>query len=330
MGLYIPGGSSGSGANNATSTPPPSSDSDSSSSTSASTSGSALTINGRTYYPRPSLGLSAWGLLKPSPDNWMAVSTLLSIQTIIGLSFIRNVRLNWRYTGTWNKIFHGGLGVWLCYQTGLGVSKMVLPWDPWIEEARMSRMKLQEKNWTQWWFGDWEYKFSTVEEWEKKVGHWITITEEIEQEYAKICGEFQKVSFKIRELEKVRDSKILEELNLLGDDWKIAKLPQYREKSQFLSTSNLIQGKAVPVVPEELDQFIQDEDSLILDEIRELNSPWDALKEDTEYVIRFVPRFRWLQERTEFTQSRMAEHASQESQLKSPAETEGGTETETV
>lgn len=320
MGLYIPGGSS-SGDSSSTATPPPNQPSrpasSSSSSSSASTSGSALTINGITYYPRPSIGLSAWGLLKPSPDNSIAVSLLVSSQTILGLTLLRNLRLQWRSTGLLSKAFHGFIGSWLLYQTGLALSGMILPWDPWVEEARMSRMRLPnaKKDWREWWFGDLTYRFMPLEQWEHQVGHWIEITEEMETEYAKICGEFAKVSHSIKQMETARDSKILEELRLLGDDWKFAKLPAHQEKNRS-DTSNLITGKPGPVVPEQLDSFIHDEDSLVLSEIRELNDPWKAMKEDTEYMIRFVPRFRWLQERSEFTQGRMTS-SSEEDQKES-------------
>lgn len=188
MGVYIPppndgnssggGDSTGSGNNN-------------SNEGGSGNGGTTIKIpNPSHFIPRnPSMGLKLWGPLVPASDNLGGLYFLTALQLgmgMIGLHRARqlrksrllqfNVPNNFQTRLTKYSCMIGG--AYLIFQSGLEMTRLLLPYDPWCEEARYYR-RLAAKNGDgpSWWFGAFSYYTPmTFKEWNSKVENWISNT----------------------------------------------------------------------------------------------------------------------------------------------------------
>lgn len=166
--------------------------------------GTVITIpNPAAFTPQnPSIGLKLFGPLVPASDNIGGLYFLTAFQFSIGCICIGRARqlrksrlfqLNipntfLRRVTKYSCLVGGG---YLSFQSGLEVTRLLLPYDPWVEEAKYYR-RVAKKNgdspsW--WWGATGYYKPMSFKVWNERVQLWITNTEnklelEIELEQA--------------------------------------------------------------------------------------------------------------------------------------------------
>jgi hypothetical protein len=314
MGVYIPPGSGGNDNGK-----------------SGGSGDNTLTIpNPASFIPQnPSLGLRLWGPLVPASDNLPALYFLTSLQIGIGLLSFNKVRYLRRSNlarfgieNTWQRRSTKWLcaigGSYLVYQSGIEMSRLAMPYDPWYDEAKFYR-KLAIKNGDNpsWWFGaTGYYKPMNYKEWYTKIDKWFNNQINIiDAEHENVDTASSQVSTR----GKHPQSPLLSSLSRKG---------KYSEIYQSLHESNIKRYKKL------LDQLLKDVNELNkaerLDLIMEGKSsikyneeylkphiqlgnhridtdeefemvwlnfePWDELKMETDYDIRLVPRWRWSED----------------------------------
>lgn len=258
------------------------------------------------FYSNPSIGLKIWGPLTPSPDCLPCLYGLTAFQTIIGISMFRHVRMIWNKTSfisKISKILNFSIGSYLILNSGLEISRLILPYDPWYDEAKFARIEFSKRNNgknANFWFGDVSFKHMSFKEWSAKIDSWILKTEQLEQEemememgtgksemmnlsFNKQNDQFNDVYNQIKKMNKIRNSEILRNLNTLNKIKEFNQINQYSEINQEFNRPNLN-------IPLELS--IENEDDF--EKIWHYNNPWDSLSQDVEYEIRFIPKFRWI------------------------------------
>ncbi|CDR47241.1 CYFA0S30e00782g1_1 [Cyberlindnera fabianii] len=276
MGLYIPptGGSSGNSSN---------------SSGGKSDGQGGIFPTGSTtkiiFYSRPSVGLKIWGPLVPASDNLIALYGLTAFQGLFGLMMLRTVRRKWpdtTFKGRVTKFVNAVAGSYVIFNTGLEISRLSLPYDPWYEEARVARdaAKAHGKK-VNWWFGPWDFKPMSFQEWNKKIDRWILEQEgNATRQGVALVGspEIGKAYEKMREINTNRQSQILSQLR---DGSFKETLPHY-QTSGGSSQHPDRQGVVFPPGNEL-------KDDVDLDEIWAINDPWELLGRDTDMLVRFIP-----------------------------------------
>ncbi|WLF77536.1 mitochondrial inner membrane i-AAA protease complex subunit [Lodderomyces elongisporus] len=176
-------------------------------------------INPMSLIPRnPSFGL-IWGPLTPASDNRPAMYTMVALQIAIGVRFFRYARTHLRRHPVPQAQFHAppGLGVnsmisttanqtysappqqflrrskgdvfksilaittgsLLIFGSGLEIARMMLPYDPWYDEAQFYRKQaVRNGDKPNFWFGAYQYyQPMTYKEWHSKVSKWIDSVE---------------------------------------------------------------------------------------------------------------------------------------------------------
>ncbi|KAK6458589.1 mitochondrial required protein 1 [Scheffersomyces xylosifermentans] len=291
----------------------------------------------------PSAGLF-WGPLTPASDNRPALYGMTGLQFAVGLVCFRYARILFRPRTViapggalitpkgsfWKALLPATAGAAATYGCGLELSRLMLPYDPWYEEARHYR-KLATKNNDKpnAWFGAYDYYTPmTTKAWIEKVGNWIKATEkEIEHE-----NEFIEIGIVRDNKDGHSDDKNIEHLlvpvksNILS---KLNKKGKYSEIYQKLQESNaerykallstdlkdvtelnkaeridlILEGKSPFYNPDYTKQDIQlGNNSIETDDEFDmvwLNfDPWDELKLETDYDIRLIPHWQWEESAT--------------------------------
>ncbi|CUM63747.1 uncharacterized protein PRCAT00001331001 [Priceomyces carsonii] len=287
--------------------------------------GSSITIpNPSSFIPsNPSIGLKLWGPLVPASDNTPALYLLTGIQIGIGLlgfhkaRWLRRsnlLRLNIPNSAS-RKITKYACAVgggYLVFLSGLEISRLSLPYDPWYEEARYYR-KLAIKNGDKpnWWFGAYNYyKPMNFQEWSNKVELWIKNASNIadyeaQEDSPDIFSKYGSKSSPVLEslAKKGRYTEIYQSLHdtnverleeLLSSDLKnVNELNKGERIDQILEgTSNVKYNESYTKPHILLGTHKIDTDEEF--EMVWLNfEPWDELKLETDYDIKFIPRCRW-------------------------------------
>lgn len=268
------------------------------------------------FYSRPSIGLKIWGPLVPASDCLPGLYALTGFQTLIGLSMFRHIRIIWHHntmTAAFSKLMCGITGSYMIFNSGLEISRLILPYDPWFEEAKLAREKYFDRTGKKanYWFGPWDYKPMAFDAWSKKIDDWVEETErQLDLNKGKLdhsngisagstsfsaqSEQFHSVYMQIRELNKQRNGEVLKQL----------EFPGFKE---FLLQNN--QGNNPEFDRPELVLPEDNELKTNLDflEVWLTNDPWESLARDTDYEIRFIPKFRWI-EKLEETQKLIKEH----------------------
>lgn len=264
------------------------------------------------FYNRPNVGLKIWGPLVPASDYVPGLYSLTCIQTLFGLMMIKNVRKIWHLktpVARFSKLLSTLASGYLIFNSGLEVSRLTLPYDPWYEEAKEARIRAQhEGKKVNFWFGPWDFKPMTFKEWNEKVDTWILKTEAEYSTEPDTKGSIQtqtSIDFspaspmihtayvQARTANKQRNSEILEQLSNKDAFQKI--LPNYQTFPNFS-----IQRPHLNI-PDDNNL----EDNFDLDEVWELNDPWVGLGQDTDFVVRFIPKFRWIDKIQELNNQRL-------------------------
>lgn len=227
-----------------------------------------------TFVQRPSIGLRMFGPLVPASDCRSCLWSLVVLQTGIGLAMFTQLRSIWHRRGAFNRIMKLALGVsgsYTIFNSGLEISRLMLPYDPWCEEAAKARemAKLHGKP-VNHWFGPWDLKPMSFNEWSDRIEMWIREQEDT-AEYESIIissPEFQRVYSVLRENNLRKNSEILSQL----------------KKNQFSLVFNPSEsGLRVPD-----DNELQSDLDLL--EVWEMNDPWTKLGYDCDIIVKFTPR----------------------------------------
>ncbi|EGW33488.1 uncharacterized protein SPAPADRAFT_60835 [Spathaspora passalidarum NRRL Y-27907] len=332
MGVYVPPPDDNDpkkNQNQKNSNSSPASGSNSSSSPSGSTT--IIIPNPVALIPRnPSVGL-IWGPLMPASDNRPALYASIGAQFLLGLAMFRHARGLFRLqpiaTGLntppvmgrrgplWRVLLSVVTGSGLVFGSGLELSRMTLPYDPWYEEAQHYRkVATKQGDKPSAWFGAYKYyRPMDLNTWINKVGDWIkNVEKEIEDpnHMSNVTLELGKNSNVI--VNKPVAGGILSKLNNKG---KYQEIYNKLQESNVNRRKQLLESELKDVVElnkaDRLDAILEgtsdlnDPDyskpsiqlgnhSLETDDDLEmvwLNfEPWDELKLETDYDIRLIPR----------------------------------------
>lgn len=238
------------------------------------------------FYQRPSFGLKIWGPFVPASDNLTALYSLTALQTLIGITMFRTVRMRWRDTSFWGRVTKGANaigGSYVLFNSGLEVSRLLLPYDPWYDEAKRARESaIAQGKKPNWWFGPLDQKPMSLAEWNEKMDVWILDQEEnLDRQSTALVGSPEiKMGYNhIKEQNTRRQSEILEQLQHNTFE---RNRPLHQSKVALRELHN---PKHQVVIPEEY----QSEENSDFYEIWDLNDPWNVLANDANILVRFIP-----------------------------------------
>ncbi|ABN64284.1 predicted protein, partial [Scheffersomyces stipitis CBS 6054] len=299
--------------------------------------------NPSTWIPHnPSAGL-IWGPLTPSSDNRPALYGMVGLQFILGLGFFRAARQLYRprtivtsvnsipqhFTpkgSFWKASIPALTGAVAIYGCGLELSRLMLAYDPWYEEAKYyRRVAIKNGDKPSAWFGAYDYyKPMSTKAWIDKVGIWIKATEHELSEKQEVLdvsivqanssnpddkGHVEHV------LIPVKKNNLMSQMNKKGKYVEIYNRLRESNKSRYRTLLDtdlkdvqelnkaeridlILEGKSPYSNPEYTKPHIQlgnhhvDTDDEF--EMVWLNfEPWDELKLETDYDIRLIPHWRW-------------------------------------
>lgn len=136
----------------------------------------------QSFIPRnPSVGLRLFTPLVPASDNKPALFLVSTFQLLMGLTLMtrRIPRIGespfWARTGSITRILAGS---GLIFLSGLEYARMMIPYDPWCEEAKKWRKWAIKRGYNpSWWFGAiWWYDPMLMEEWRERTSIWVDNT----------------------------------------------------------------------------------------------------------------------------------------------------------
>lgn len=219
----------------------------------------------------------------PAADNLTALYAMTAFQTLIGVTMLRTVRLRWRdktFWGTVTRIANATAGTYVLFNSGLEISRLALPYDPWYDEAKKFRQEaIAAGKKPNWWLGPLDMKQMSLAEWNAKMDVWIADQEDnLERQSTTLVGspEIEKGYLKIRDLNNYRQSQILQQLQ--SGTFK-EFLPSYQSEGPKPNS------KKVLVIPEDITM----EDDWDFIQVWELSDPWQSLAESTSIFVRLIP-----------------------------------------
>lgn len=126
------------------------------------------------WYPNPSAGLNVWGPLVPANDCKPCMIAMTGFQFLTGAAFCffpgRNPplgRTKWRNRGI--KLAGLVAGSYLIFFSLAESLRFILPYDPWVEEAKAARARTPTSGILAKWFGPPGYKAMSTREWLKRT-----------------------------------------------------------------------------------------------------------------------------------------------------------------
>ncbi|KAI5954034.1 MGR1 [Candida margitis] len=304
--------------------------------TSSASSSDSTTIvipNPKSLIPHnPSVGL-IWGPLTPSSDNRPALYSMIGLQFLLGVGCFKFARNQLRHRlvavpngppqsvrggSIFKSVVFAAVGATVVFGSGLEISRLILPYDPWYEEARHYR-KVAIKNGDKpsLWFGAYKYyQPMSFKKWIELLHNWI---ENVSQELEEPEG-FQNLSIELGEKNNVLSvaqtgtkPSLLEKLKSRGKYNEIhAKLKENNDKRFEHMLSNELKDVNELNKAQRLDLILEGKSELVNDgfakpsitlgnhtidndddfEMVWLNfEPWDELKLETDYDIRLIPRY---------------------------------------
>lgn len=312
MGVYIPPGSG--------------SDDEGDGSSSGDRGKGKFTVPNPAYFlaHNPSFGLKLWGPLVPASDNIPALSLLTAIQIgigMLGFSKARQLRkanlFRYNIENTFQRKFTKYICIlgasYVTFESGLEISRLLLPYDPWYDEAKYyRRLATKQGERPSWWFGAvGYYKPMSYKEWSSKVERWIASQSNmIEYELGVVKGSSLPAgrggtkagSVTSKLAKKARYAEIYESLH--ENNLKTFKrmletdLKDVNEINKGQRLDLIMEGKSDVKYNEEYSKphiqlrnhRIDTDDDF---EMVWLNfDPWEELKQETDYDIRIVTRSR--------------------------------------
>lgn len=279
-------------------------------------SSSTITIpNPATFLPKnPSIGLKIWGPLVPASDNKMALFQLTGVQTLLGVWILyrgmqlrnRRLLLVGRPVNTETRIRKWLLvatGSTLVFQSGLEVSRIILPYDPWVEELRFYRRQaLKNGETVSWWFG--AYKYYTpmgFDQWNAKMQLWLQKAEaglvSLSPRHSHLAALLLNNKNYAQVYQSLRESNLQNYKKTLAGD-----LGQVTELNKAERLDAIMEGKYRLAYNEnyykphiQLGNYTMEDDDEF-EMVWQNFDPWDELKMETDYDIRLLPRWRWQED----------------------------------
>lgn len=264
------------------------------------------------FFPQnPSIGLRLLTPVVPASDNKPALATLATFQLLCGLGLMgrRSVRLGeaaWRTRlGTAARVLFGSALVLL---SGLEYARLLLPYDPWSEEARWWRQwAVKHGQRPSWWYGAIEhYTPMSMDQWRAKTAAWISNSANAMETAAQPPADsvlssvaigpnstlkagqastYFDIYTHLRQINTKRTRELLE-----GELAKVTELT----KAQRIDAVLEGRGRANPdytkphIVLGNHTMETDDEFDMVWANFE----PWDELGEETEFDVRIFPRWQ--------------------------------------
>ncbi|KAI5951507.1 MGR1 [Candida jiufengensis] len=284
----------------------------------------------------PSIGL-IWGPFTPSSDNRPALATMIGLQFLLGIGCFRFARNQlrrhpiiipnqppkyMRNGSMWKSIIAIGIGATIIFGSGLEISRMILPYDPWFEEAKHYRkMAIKNGDKPSFWFGAYKYyRPMELKSWTDKLGTWFdNASKEIDND----TEQFGNLPIELSQqqqpqIPKTATNNILYKLNKKGNYNEIYKqLKEANNKRINHILKNELKDVNELNKAERLDLILEGKSDLVNEDFTKpsiqlgthtmdndddfdmvwLNfEPWDELKLETDYDIRLIPRYAQVTE----------------------------------
>lgn len=259
----------------------------------------------------PSIGLWLLTPVVPASDNKPALAALSTFQLLCGLGLMgrRLVRLGeapWRSRlGTVARFLFGAALVLL---SGLEYARLLLPYDPWGEEARRWRQwAVKSGRRPSWWYGAIEYYTPmSMDQWRAKTAAWIGNTANAMETAVPLLandvlssvaigpnstlkagqsGTYLDIYTHLRQINTKRTRTLLE-----GELADVSELTKARRVDAVLEGH----GRANPDYTKP--NILLGLHSLESDDEFEMVwanfEPWDEMGEETQFDVRIIPRWQ--------------------------------------
>lgn len=287
----------------------------------AATPAASAASDAFTLFPNnPSVGLQLLTPLVPAADNRTALWLLSTAQLLFGVSLMtRRIpkmpesRLRARLSSMVR--FTAGLGV--VFMSGLEYARLLVPYDPWADEARQWRQWATRNGQNpSWWYGGiMHYNPMSMLEWKHKTVTWIHNTQNV-----------LEAVYEAEELpadETLAGVQIGPHAVLKGGDSKAySEIYQNLQRINQQRTRELLEGDLKDVSElnkaERLDAVLEGKGKMQLNKDYSKPSiqmghhtmdtppdfeliwanfePWDELLQEVDYDIRLIPRWRCFEE----------------------------------
>ncbi|CAI5756572.1 unnamed protein product [Candida verbasci] len=259
----------------------------------------------------PSVGLF-WGPLTPASDNKPAMYTMIGLQFLIGVKFFSYARNNLRLNFINGRIFRKSIwkgisqiiiGSGLVFGSGLELTRVLLPYDPWREEAKYYR-KIAFKNGVQpsFWFGGLQfYTPMSTKTWIEKTNTWLKNMEKRGNP-----SKNSELLLKLNSKGKYNEiyQKLYDTNNTRFQHLLTNELVNVNENNKGIRLDEILEGNSELVNPDYSKPNIQlgnhtmendDEFEMVWVNF----DPWDEIKLETDYDIRLIPRCNASEEENE-------------------------------
>lgn len=267
----------------------------------------------------PSIGLRLFTPIVPASDNKPALFLVSTIQLLMGLTLMtrRVPRIGesplWARTGSVARYL---IGSGLVLLSGLEYARMLIPYDPWSEEAKKWRQWAIKSGYKpNWWYGAirW-YSPMLMEEWKLKTTTWINNTANAlesvpdgsnsdKEMLANInigphstlkAGEsntYHDIYSNLRLINTKRTRELLE-----GELASVTELNKAKRLDELMEGKGLVHLNEDYMKPNiQLGQHTMESDEEF--EMVWANfEPWDEMGQETEFDIRLIPRWRQTDE----------------------------------
>lgn len=259
----------------------------------------------------PSIGLRLLTPVVPASDNKPALAALSTFQLLCGLGLMgrRSVRLGeavWRARlGAVARFLFGGVLVLL---SGLEYARLLLPYDPWSEEARRWRQwAIKNGRRPSWWYGAIEYYTPmSMDQWRAKTATWIGNTANAMETAVQMPADsvlssvaigpnstlkagqastYHDIYTHLRLINTKRTRELLE--GELADVTELTKAQRIDAVLEGRGRVNPDYSKPHIVLG---DHTMQSDDEF--DMVWANFEPWEELGDETEFDVRIIPR--WL------------------------------------
>lgn len=265
-------------------------------------------------FPRnPSVGLRLLTPLVPASDNTPALAALTTAQLLFGIGLMarRPVRVGevvWRARVAGAARFL--LGSIFVLLSGLEYARMLLPYDPWREEARRWRhWAVRNGHKPSWWYGAvWWYTPMSMDEWRAKTTTWIANTANAMEAKAHVqpaddvlssisigphstlkvgqSNTYLDIYTHLRQINTKRTRELLEgELADVSELNKAERLDAALEGRGVLLNADYVKPNIL------LGNHLLDTDDEF-DMVWANFEPWEEMGQETDFDIRLIPRWR--------------------------------------
>lgn len=152
----------------------------------------------------PSCGLGIWGPLVPASDRPGCLMALAGLQFVGGVSLWLQrrrppTRSLWAHRGI--RVLKFFAGSYLMFFASMEGIRFMLPYDPWVEDAKKARKEAgPSRSILRWWFGPKDYRACSWNEWKSRIENYFARVEAPLTELSEYVRLHQQVRVKNREM----------------------------------------------------------------------------------------------------------------------------------